>query len=228
MLIKFGSIVVGGRGTLGGQVYSHNRGGDYVRNNATPVNPQTPSQMESRALLAQFSSGWNQLSQAMINAWNAAAQNFPRTNVFGDQKFLSGKNLYTSLNKELLTVGQPAIDEPPMPQEVTVPTEISNISAMDDGTLTFDVENTAVGDQLVLIATPPVSAGTSFVKNKLRVVATMAATANTTSADIGAAYVAKFGAIEENDKIFVGAYAVNTVGQRSPQVVASGLATAAP
>lgn len=227
MRIKFGSIVVGGRGKLGGQVYSHNRGGDYVRNNAVPVNPQTPEQMQSRARLAQFSQNWSALTQSQIEAWNAAAQNFPRNNVFGDQKFLSGKNLYTSLNKELDLTGQDTLDEPPMPAEISVPTEIDTIVATSPGTLTFNVQNTQVGDQIVLIATPPVSPGTSFVKNRLRVIGTMAATADTTAADIGAAYVARFGAIEEGDKIFVGAYAVNTVGQRSPQVVASVVATTA-
>src|SRR5690625_84038 len=227
MLIKFGSIVVGGRGKLGGQVYSHNRGGDYVRNNATPVNPQTPSQMAARAALALFSSMWSTLTQAQIAGWNAATENFPRTNIFGDSKKMSGKNLFTSLNRELELTGQTAIMDASAPVPIAVPTSVDTISVIDDGTVTFSVNGTDAGDTLVLLATPPVSAGTNFVKNQLRVVSTMPATASPTSADIGTAYVAKFGTPAEGQKVFVGAYAVNAVGQRSPQVVASTIATAA-
>ena len=221
MLIKFGSIVVGGRGKLGGQVYSHNRGGDYVRNNATPVNPQTPTQMAARAALALFSQMWSTLTQAQISGWNSAAENFPRTNVFGDSKKLSGKNLFTGLNRELELTNQATITDAPAPAPINVPTAVTSIVVNSAGAVTFEVEGTAVGDQIVLLATPPVSAGTNFVKNRLRVVAIMAATATPTAADIGADYVAKFGAPAIGTKVFVGAYAVNAVGQRSPQVTGS-------
>lgn len=219
MLIKFGSIVVGGRGKLGGQVYSHNRGGDYVRNNAVPVNPQSTSQMQARARLAQFSSQWSALEQEQISAWNEAAVNFPRNNVFGDSKILSGKNLFTSLNTELELVGLVTITDAPQPQEITVPVAVSDLQFDSvSQAIDFQVENTAIGDRLVIRATPPVSAGTSFIKNKLRIITVMAATDANTAVDLGADYVAKFGAIQQGQKIFVSAYSVNEIGQRSPEV----------
>jgi len=227
MLIKWGSMVVGGRGKLGGQVYSKNRGGNYVRNNAVPSNPRSVHQMESRARLAQLSSNWSGLTQEQINGWNAAVQDFKRKNVFGDALILSGKNLFTSLNKELLLTGQTQINEAPVPTGLTVPTSIDTISIIDDGTLTFNVNNTATGEKIVLVATAPVSAGTSYVKNRTRVITTMDATTGSTSADIGADYVARFGAIQEGQKIFVGAYTVNAIGERSPLVKGFALATAA-
>jgi len=41
MKMKFGAIVVDGRGKIGGHVASKNRGGAYLRTKVTPSNPQT-------------------------------------------------------------------------------------------------------------------------------------------------------------------------------------------
>ena len=39
--IKFGMMMTDASGKLGGQVFSKNRGGSYVRTKVTPTNPQT-------------------------------------------------------------------------------------------------------------------------------------------------------------------------------------------
>src|SRR5699024_3697423 len=124
----------------------------------------------SRARLAQLSSNWSGLTQEQINGWNAAVQDFKRKNVFGDALFLSGKNLFTSLNKELLLTRQTQIDEAPVLTGLTVPKDFDTISIIDDGTLTFIVNNTAAGEKIVLVATAAVSAGTSYVKTRTRVI----------------------------------------------------------
>src|SRR5690625_5217983 len=113
MLIKFGSIVVDGRGKLGGQVYSKNKSGNYVRNNAIPTNPRTTHQMASRALLSEVSRDWSALTEEQRNAWDSATEEFKRTNAFGDRTKLSGKNLYSSINKNLLQVGADKVQLPP-------------------------------------------------------------------------------------------------------------------
>ena len=227
MLIKFGAVVVGGRGKMGGTIFSHNRGGDYAKNNAIPVNPQSPFQMESRAALAQFSSNWNELTDEERATWNTQNINFQRNNVFGDAKTLSGKNLYVSLNRELLLTDQGLLDSAPAVNPPTMPTAAIKTEYVVAQTGSFELSNTAVGDQLVILATPPVSAGTSFVKNRLRVIDVIPAIAEDTVVTLDSVYEARFGAAALGQKFYVGGYAVSPTGQRSPQVTASVIVAAA-
>lgn len=222
MLIKFGSIVVDGRGKLGGQVYSKNRGGNYVRNNAVPTNPQTTFQQQQRAQLTQLSQGWSALTPEQIRDWNNATAEFQRSNAFGDQKRLSGKNLYTSLNRELLVSGQSIISDAPSPGEINVPISVeANFVVNDEFLLTVELGDSSTSGFMVVVATPPVSNGTSYVKNRLRVVEVTPITGAITEIDIVSQYEERFGTISEGDKVFVGAYTINTIGQRSPQIVDS-------
>lgn len=225
MLIKFGSIVVDGRGKLGGQVYSKNRGGSYVRNNAIPVNPQTPFQQASRAILTQLSQQWSTLSQERIRAWNAATDKFKRNNIFGDAKKLSGKNLFTSLNKNLIEVNEDVLLDPPSPEDIVVPVKVTVGIEWDDGTLNFFVqpESASSVEYLTIRATPVVSAGTSFIKNKLRVVEVKPNANPQEEVDISASYVERFGIPQPGDKIFVGVSSTNLAGQKSPEVIAFGI-----
>ena len=223
MLIKFGAIVVGGRGKLGGQVFSRNRGGDYMRNNATPVNPQTTFQMQQRAALAIFSRGWSLLTETQRAAWNAAVESFPKTNVFGDVKKLSGKNLYTSLNRNLQLVGGNVENTPPSPGPLGVPTGI----IMDNFSATaadFQVEGTQLGDKIVIVSTGPVTAGTTFVKNRFRIIEVVTASDPETPVNAFPEYVSRFGSIAPGQKVFFGAYAINIEGQASPMVTVSAFA----
>lgn len=228
MLIKFGAIVVGGRGKLGGQVFSHNRGGDYMRNNAVPTNPRTVFQQATRAILTQLSQGWSGLTASQIRAWNSATENFKRTNVFGDLRKLNGKNLYTSLNKNLVQVGESVLTDPPNPDNIVAPIEVSaeikiTATKIDLGDA---YEGVATPSHIVIRATPPVSQGTSFVKNDLRVVSAGQYATVTDEEALWTAYVARFGAPVQADKIFFSAYSVNASGQKSTEVIGVAKMTA--
>src|SRR4051812_170938 len=84
MKVKFGSLVVDGRGKIGGHVLSKNRGGAYMRTKVTPINPQTADQSTVRGTLTSLSQSWRALTQNQITAWNNAVQNFQSTDIFGD------------------------------------------------------------------------------------------------------------------------------------------------
>lgn len=219
MLIKFGSIVVNGRGKLGGHVYSKNRGGAYVRTLQTPTNPQTRFQQEGRQVFTELTQAWSSLTLHQRDGWNAATDNFTRTDVFGDTRKLSGKGLYISLNKELNLIGKPRIDDAPNPADIVVPSFLGAIWDTNIGTL--EIQSDVFGlltdpDQVVLRATPPVTAGTTFVKNKLVVIATGTEVSDQTL--LYNRYVDRFGAPALNDTIFFGIYTINDVGERSPDL----------
>ena len=216
MLIKFGSIVTRGSGKLGGHVYSTNRGGAYVRTNQTPSNPQTPFQQSGRAVFTQLTQGWSALTEAERTSWNQATSSFPVTDRFGDSRELSGKGLYISLNKELVLVGKAILNVAPSPGPILVPSDIVVINSPINSQIDIRVPSLPGNTELVISASGVVSAGTSFVKNRMRVLFPEFIPNLQDLDENWTAYVNRFGTPAEGDKIFWSAYTVNSSGQRSP------------
>lgn len=112
-LIKWGMMVVDGRGKLGGHVLTKSRNGATARTKVTPANPQTSYQQANRATFGQLSSNWASLTEAQRKAWNEAVNEWQKTNIFGDLKSPSGRDLYISLNRNILQAEGTAINVPP-------------------------------------------------------------------------------------------------------------------
>lgn len=215
MKIKWGAIVVDGRGKLGGHVAAQNRAGSYLRTKVTPSNPQTTFQTSVRNLFGSISSGWSGLSASAILAWNAAVEDWKSTNIFGDLKQPSGKALYQRLNQQAQVAGYPAVTVPPA--KVTLPD--SNVTAV-----TFDISSTEInptgiysgtGFTVETFSSGPVSAGTTFVKNLMRLVGNSGALAYSPTGAY-TQYVAKFGTPVAGQKVYMGYKVVAPNGQASP------------
>jgi hypothetical protein len=174
MKIKWGAIVVDGRNKIGGHVASKNRAGSYLRTKVTPTNPKTAAQTAVRNRLAGISSGWRGLTAAQRTAWNAAVEDFAKTDIFGDLIKPTGANLYQRLNNNLVTCGEAQIADPPQVLAVDAFTSITLTA--EDGTvaesLSLAIVPAVEADHLVKVyATPPLSAGISFVKSEYRLIA---------------------------------------------------------
>ena len=201
MKIKFGSIVTDGRGKLGGQVYARNRSGAYVRNKVTPNNPQTLYQSLQRAVLATFSEAWRGLTQQQREAWNAAGESFPTTNQFGDQVIPTGKNLFTRLNNNLTDINQSTLTNPPLPAPIVEPEDLELSIAAGTPAMALDFNgDSAMGYKV--FATPPLSPGVGFFKNKFKMIDTLPIPPAGTL-DLLDAYQTRFGAFQEGQKIAV-------------------------
>lgn len=226
--IKYSALVSEMRNKLNGSVLSKNRAGNYIRNKVTPVNPQTAFQQANRQQLGAMSSEWRGLSEAQRQSWLNATSSFPYTDIFGDRKELDGKALFTKLNLNLLNAGQATINDAPAPVGVPV-IAISAMTADQVDGIEFTINETTVpaGFSLLVYATAPVSAGTYFVKNKLRLLGTATAAAGVV--DITTAYNARFGAPTVGDvgkSVFVRvAFVNNTTGQLGVAVAASAVIT---
>lgn len=193
MKTKFGSIIVDGRGKIGGHVASKNRAGSYIRTKVTPTNPNTASQISVRGVFTSFSQGWRALTQAQRDAWNAAVTDYSRTDIFGDIRNPSGINLFQRLNNVLTTVGVAQMHTPPLP---------SAVPAVIIGTVTATVvipslsiafaPTVPAATAVIVYATAPMSAGKSFVKSEYRIITVLDAAAISPKNAL-AAYVAKFG-----------------------------------
>ena len=222
MKVKFGAMIVDGRGKINGFVASKNRSGAYMRTKVTPVNPRSTYQAGARNNLTGLAQGWRGLTVAQIAAWNGAVQSFAKTDIFGDLKNPSGFNLYVRLNANLLTIGQTAISSPPLPSDVQALTSLS--VAIDIGAggyaLTFAAA-IASGYSFELLATPGVSPGRSFVKSQFRKIGTLS-NGDTSPYDFETEYTAKFGDPVVGQKVYVAMLGVNeSTGQAGIPLQAS-------
>jgi hypothetical protein len=162
------------------------------------------------------------LTQAAIDAWNAAVASFPKTNVFGQSKILSGHQLYIGLNSQLAAAGAAAIGLPPTPTGAPAVTSLSGSADSSAGTFTaaFAPDPVPADSALIIDATKQVSAGKSNLNSLYRQIDVEAAAA-ASPADIFTAYTAKFGSLVSGQKIGLRARIVNTnTGEVSGAVTA--------
>ena len=217
--IKFGMMMTDASGKLGGHVFSKNKGGSYVRTKATPTNPQTAAQMSVRSIFAQITSGWSALTEAQRASFRNAVDSFKKTDVFGDLKAPTGKQLYQRLNQNLALVNQALLQSAPQPEQIEIPTGLTPIASILAEEFDLAMAGDTSNSQVMIFATAPLSQGTKYVKNKLRLLTTEAG-ANPFGTDIFAAYTAKYGALTAGDNIYIGIRTINASGQASPMVTA--------
>jgi len=142
-------------------------------------------------------------------------QDFQKTDIFGDIKIPTGKNLFTLLNINLLNAGQGTISDPPAP--AAVPAVFNTGVTISVGTPTYEVSYGGAGasTRILVWATPAVSPGVNFVKSEYRLIGDFAGNA-ASPYDFEADYLAKFGEPAVGSKVFVALQTVNTTtGQAS-------------
>ena len=168
--VKFSALVSEMRNKLNGSVFSKNRGGNYLRNKVTPVNPQSIFQTQKRSVFGGISSRFRSLTADQVNAWNDAAQNFPYTDIFGDSKILSGHQLHQKLNTNLAQVNVPPLINPPTPRTIEAIGWV--LADFNLSTHTWQIEliygSGSPTDYYIIEATPPIPTSVNFVKNKFR------------------------------------------------------------
>ena len=218
MKIKWGALVVDGRGKLGGHVAAQNRGGSYLRTKVTPSNPQTTYQTGVRNLFGAISASWSALTAERRAAWNNAVEDWKRTNIFGDLKIPSGKALYQRLNQQAMVVGFSEISTPPVKADIPP----SNVTAVEIDTTAETITATGlyngIDAKVQVFSSGVVSAGTSFVKNLMRVIGYTSG-GPYSPGDAYEDYVARFGTPSPGEKIFIGFKLVLPTGQASPMQV---------
>lgn len=215
--MKFGALVVDGRGKIGGHVASKNRAGAYLRTKVTPVNPNTSSQAASRQRLTTISQAWRGLTADERASWNGAVVSYSKTDIFGDIKSPTGFNLYQRLNNNLSLISVSNLDSAPV---------VSPVSTTRIGALTIDVGAgdastiatagaVPAGTSMIVRATPSLSPGVNFVQSEYRIIEIFAA-GSASPHDIQSSYEAKFGAPAAGQKVFVEIFFINqATGQAS-------------
>lgn len=102
-LVKYGGGILEIRGSIGGQVHSKNRYGNYIRQRTIPVNPNSTRQQAVRADLAFLVEQWSAiLTVAQRDAWAVYAAAITMTNKLGESIKLTGFNHFVRSNVSIL------------------------------------------------------------------------------------------------------------------------------
>lgn len=157
-------------GSIGGATASHNRGGQYMRRRAIPVNPSTAQQQSIRGYFSTCQAAWgNTLTPAQRSAWDSYALNTPVTDSLGNSVNAGGKGMFTRGNVPRLQAGLLLIAAGPTSfglPALSAPAITSLVAST--GILTFAFTNTdswagaATGALLIYVSRPQPAAVNGF------------------------------------------------------------------
>lgn len=211
-------------GSRAEQTASRNRFGQYLRNRATPVNPNSTAQGGVRARLAASAAAWRTITDAQRAGWESLGEQMVRTDALGQSYELNGFQAFCSVRNNLaLGGGTLSADAPALvtPDALLTATLTATTAALS---LAYTATPLPTGAKLFVYASPQRSAGRSFEGDFRWIFASAAAAAS--PANILSAYTAKFGVPVEGNRIFVSAV-VYLDGFLSGPIQASAVVTSA-
>lgn len=141
---------------------SRGRYGQYYRNRAIPVNPNTPAQSANRNLFGAAASAWKGLSSTQRSAWNVFAATMPRVDRLGTTIYWSGMQTFVECYMIKLGIGEAFADLPPAEIEFP-PLEFSLVPDLSAGMSAAYVPEAVIdGFVLQIDTTTNYSSGVSF------------------------------------------------------------------
>lgn len=217
-------------GAQGSTVASHNRFGPYFRNRTIPVNPNSVEQQVERNNLAAYAAAWRGLTDAERVAWNAAAQSVTLYDRLGRPYNPTGQQYFISVNRTQFVYSGSATVQTALPSATPVTAPATITPDPKDGAATFTVAYTATplpaSTKALIECTRQLSQGINFVsRSEYRAIFVTAAAA-ASPADIHAAYIAKFGALVADNKIFTRVTFIASDGRRSQPLSSSAIVAA--
>lgn len=115
-IVKFGGGVTGIRGNLGGNIFSANKNGAYVRPWSGIRNPKTLYQTINRMYAGQIPTLWRALDPGQRTDWNDYGEAHALTNPLGDTYYRTGFQWFFSCAQNMLVIGgTPPTDAPTDP-----------------------------------------------------------------------------------------------------------------
>jgi hypothetical protein len=154
-------------GSVGGAVFSHNRGGPYIRRRPIPVNGAAIPQSDTRAQFVKASQLWGSRTPANQAQWNTWAANNKIPNALGNLIQLSGHQAFVQV---CTWRGIAGWDYPTAAPAAARPSPFLTYSMTADigaGAVTFVFTDTPVGAARHVVIWSAVcdSAGIKYVKN---------------------------------------------------------------
>lgn len=201
-ITKLGGVVTGVRGTVGGVVYSANKGGTFVKHWSKGGNPRTVFQTGIRSDLSGMGRIWQGLTGAQRTAWDAFAVTDPEPtfNSLGDPVLLSGWGYFCRLNVRRAQYSLAALLDPPPAPEDTQPLSMAPLTltvrtpGSGSSVITWDTTNAVVNGLGAIYMAFRIGAGTVQATTGYRLVGLVPAGAGT--ADSATVIGEKFGLVQ--------------------------------
>jgi hypothetical protein len=174
MALFKGLLVSKVSGSIGGLTFSHNKGGPYIRNRATPTNPGTPQQEVVRVTVGALAARWNEtLTAAQRAAWDTYANNVFLTDPFGDPRKVPGISHYVRSNVPRIQAGGAYVDDAPTVYnlgEYTPPTFAADAAATEVDVTFAEGDDWVSEDnaKMLVYASRPQNPGITFFKGPYR------------------------------------------------------------
>lgn len=179
-LVKYGATVAQLSGSVGGIVYARNKGGAYVRNRTSPLQPGTGLQVDARGLFQAAVRNWtNILTDNQRYQWNAYASAIGYTNVFGETRYYSGQQRYIQCYVACVNAGGLTTAAATAPTTYTAATNVVLLDlSATQGAATPDTTcliandsapaGVAIGDKLLISFGGPITGAVNYFKGPYR------------------------------------------------------------
>jgi hypothetical protein len=137
-------------GRVGASIFSHNRGGTYIRNGTIPKKVLSPAAIAAKARLTVISRLWASVATDDRTAWATWAATNPITNRLGGKSVLAPHMAYMELNARLDRGSFSMISVPPVTAAPAPLTSLSLACAAGAGTAVLTTAPTPLGATLAL------------------------------------------------------------------------------
>ncbi len=229
-IVTFAAPVSGLRGKVGGNVFSANKSGPYLKAWGRGSNPRSQIQTEHRASLVTFSQSWRDISGANKADWDtyAALSAQDRTNSLGETYSISGFAWFVAINLNRAAVGDSQLDTSPtvaVPAAVTIASvRLAVTGGSSSSRVVLTVGSAGLADNLAIYGRLVASDGV-LSSPEIKVFIRAAVPNASQRVIITDQVIDAFGHIQANNKIFYRLATWNTDGRAGPSVTASAVAT---
>jgi hypothetical protein len=144
-------------------IYNTYRGISTVKSFASPNQPGTLKQANAKARLTTTTRAWAGLSSAERAQWTTYADNHTESDWTGNQKRLTGHNMFCRINTRILLAGGSAIDTPSAAAAPGLPAGLTMACPGGAGTPIIATYSSAIGANIsrVFYMVGPISTGRS-------------------------------------------------------------------
>jgi hypothetical protein len=155
-------------GSLGQVVASKNRYGSYLRARNGPNHSAAPNWQLVRDNGQYLCSIWQSLSLDSQIAWSQASNLHQKSYAFGSASTLPGYNYFLSVNQNRLLFSLAEILLPPVYEVAEMPASLTLAYNVATQSLIVNLAPDSLPNYYTkLFATPPLSSGKSYFKNRL-------------------------------------------------------------
>lgn len=195
--VKLGGMIGSVSGSVGGQTYSRNRYGTYVRIRAVPTLVQNEYTTGVREAFADASRAWFALESKQQDAWAEWSKMNPVVDRLGEKVILAGNAAYIRINAFLIQAGLSQRDEPPVGENPAALTGLTLNADIGDGNVeaVFTPTPLAADTHVVIEGALRQTIGQQYLRNAWKLLKISNAAA-TSPVNLETEFIARFGSLQ--------------------------------